>query len=171
MSHYQHNINAPQFPCGVHMAHYSLANTTLIGQEVQQRLWDKYWSQQCSALPTPLMWYHPGMCYHGYPYGVPTTFHAASMHDGFDQSGNPKLLQRNKVKNSNNGDDQTLKSHHEKDVLVELLEEQNIMKTSKQKQGFNSSSPKVSAQILFTICHICFKLILGEFGFESGQFS
>ena len=145
MSHYQHNINAPQFPGGVHMAHFSLANTTLIGQEVQQRLWEKYWGNQCPAVPTPLMWYQPEMCYHGYRYGVPTSFHAASTHNGFDQSRNPKLLQRNTVKSNNDGGEQTVKSHHEKDVLAELLKEQDITKTSKQKQGINSSSPRVSS--------------------------
>ena len=154
MSHYQHNINAPQFPGGVHMAHFSLANTTLIGQEVQQRLWEKYWGQQCPAVSTPLMWYHPGMCYHGYPYSVPTTFHAASMHNGFDQSQNPKLLQQNTIRSRNNGGEQSLKSHYEMDILAELLEEVNIAKTSKQKQDINYSSPKVSCQILFAIFHI-----------------
>ena len=142
MSHYQHNINAPQFPGGVHRAHYSLANTTLIGQEVQQRLLKKYWGHHCPAVPTPLMWFHPGMCYHEYPYGVPTIFHAASMHNGFDL----KLLQSgNTVRNSNGGGDQTLKFHHGKDVLAELLNGQNITKTSKQTQGIITSSPKVSA--------------------------
>ena len=144
MSHYQHNINAPQFPGGVHLAHFSLANTTLIGQEVQQRLWEKYWGHQYPTVPTPFMWYHPGMCYHGNSYGVPTTFHAASMQNGFDQSRNPKLLQRNTVKSSNGGN-LTVKSHHENDVLVESLDGQNITQTSKHKQGINSSSPRVSS--------------------------
>ena len=151
MSHYQHNINAPQFPGGVHMAHFSVANTTLIGQEVQQRLWEKYWGQECPAVSTPLMWYHPGMCYHGYQYSVPTTFHAASMHNSFDQSQNTKLLQQNAFKSSNNSGEQSLKSYHQKDVLGELLEEKNITKTSKQKQDINSSSIKVSSQSLFII--------------------
>lgn len=146
MSHYQHNINAPQFPGGVHMAHYSLANTTLIGQEVQQRLWEKFWGHQCPAVPTPLMWYHQGMCYHEYLYGVPTTFHTAFMHNGFDQSRKLKLLQSgNTVKNSNGGGDQTLKFHHGKDVLADLLNGQNITKISNQTQCIITSSPKVSA--------------------------
>ena len=127
------------------MAQYSLANTTLIGQEVQQRLWEKYWDHQCPAVPTPLMWYHPGMGYRGYPYGVATTFHAAPMHNGLDQSRNLKLLQRNTVKSSNDGGDQSVKSYHEKDVLAELLDGQTITKTSKQIKGINSLSPKVSA--------------------------
>ena len=145
MSHYQHNINAPQFPGGVHMAHYSLAKTTLIGQEVQQRLLEKYWGHQCPAVPTPLMCYHPGMCHHEYPYGVPITFHAASMHNGFDQSRYLKMLQSGStVKNSSGGGDQTLKFHHEKDVLAELLNGQHITKTSKQTQCIITSSTKVS---------------------------
>lgn len=172
MNHYQDNINAPQFPGGVHMAHFSLANTTLIGQEVQQRLWEKYFGHQCPAVPTPLMWCHPGMCYHGYPYGVPTTFHAVTMHNGLDQSQNPKLLQRNTVKSSNVGD-QTVKSHHEKDVSEELLDGQNITKTSKQKQGIDSSSPRprVSSQILFTTLFVIYisNSSWGEFSFESGK--
>ena len=135
------------------MPHFSLANTTLIGQEVQQRLWEKYWGQQCPAVSTPLIWYHPGMGCHGYPYGVSTTFHAVSMHNGLNQSQNPKLLQQNTVKSSNNGSEQSLKSFYEKDVLAELLEEQNITTTSKQKQVINSSSPKVSFQILFITSH------------------
>jgi len=145
MSHYQDNINAPQFPGGVHLAHFSLANTTLIGQEVQQRLWEKYWGHQCPAAPTPFMWHHPGMCYYGHPYGVPTTFHAASMQNGLDQSRNPTLLQRNTVKNSNNGD-LTVQSHHANDVLAGSLDGQNITQTSMHKQGItlNSPSPRVS---------------------------
>lgn len=128
------------------MAHYSLANTTLIGQEVQQRLWEKFWGHQCPAVPMPLMWYQQGMCYHEYLYGVPTTFHTASMHHGFDQSRNLKLLQSgNTVKNSNGGGDQTLKFHHGKDVLAELLNGQNITKISNQTQCIITSSPKVSA--------------------------
>ena len=146
MSHYQHNINAPQFPGGVQMAHFSLANTTLIGQEVQQRLWEKYWGQQCPAVSTPRMLYHPGMCYHGYPYGVPTTIHAASMHNGFNQSQNPMLLQQKTVKSSNNGGEQSLIFHHEKDILTKLLKEQTITTTSQQKQDINLSSCKVSSQ-------------------------
>ena len=164
MSHYQHNINAPQFPGGVHMAHFSLANTTLIGQEVQQRLWEKYWGQQCPAVSTPLMWYHPGMCYHGYPYSVPTTFHAASTHNGFDQSQNPKLLQQNTIKSSNNGGEQSLKSHYEMSILAELLEEENIAKTSKQKQDISYSSPKVSSQILSTTCIFHIKISNSSWG-------
>lgn len=146
MSHYQHNINAPQFPGGVHMAHYSLANTTLIGQEVQQRLLEKYWGHQCPAVPTPLMCYHPGVFCQEYPYGVPITFHAASMHNGFDQSRYLRMLQSGStVKNSSGGGDQTLKFHHGKDVLAELLNGQNITKTSKQTQCIITSSTKVSA--------------------------
>lgn len=170
MSHYQHNINAPHFPPGVHMAHYSLANTTLIGQEVQQRLWEKYWGQQCSAPTTPYMWYHPGMCYHGYPHGVPPSFHPASMHAGLDQSQQKGLSHKNKLKISQDTDDQRLKSCQEKDVLVEVLEEgsswqRNTQRISKQKQGVNSSSPKVSVQILFTMFYTLLEFFLGEFGF------
>lgn len=154
MSHYQHNINAPHFPPGVHMAHYSLANTTLIGQEVQQRLWEKYWGHQCPAPTTPYMWYHSGMCYHGYPYGVPPTFNPACTHAGLVQSQQPVLSQRNKDESSNGTADQTSKSCLEKDVVVEVLEEGNSWQrntggTFKHRLGFNSSGPKVRIQLFF----------------------
>ena len=86
MSHYLHNINSPHFPPGVHMSHFSLTNTTLTGQEVQQRLWEKYWGQQYPVPPVPYKWPPPGMYYHGYPYGIPNIFHPGSIPGGFDQS-------------------------------------------------------------------------------------
>lgn len=165
MSHYQDNINAPHFPPGVHMAHYSLANTTLIGQEVQQRLWEKYWGQRHPAPTMPYMWYLPGMCYHGYPYGVPPPYHPVSTHAGLVQSKKLVLSQGNKNDKSNDTD-QSVKSCPQKDVVVEVLAEgnsweRNIGNTTKHKQGFNSSSPKVNVQVPFTMLYTFLKFSLG----------
>ena len=128
------------------MAHYSLANTTLIGQEVQQRLWEKYWEQQGPAPPPPYMWYHPGMCYHGYPCGMPPAFHHLSA--GFNHSQHPVLIPMDGQENSSDTSDKTLKAHPKNDVAEVQVEgkslQTNTKRTSKQKQGFNSVSTNVS---------------------------
>ena len=156
MSHYQHNINAPQFPPGVHMSHFSLTNTTLIGQEIQQRLWEKYWGQQYPVPPASYIWPHPGMYYCGHPYGVPNTFHPASMPGGFGQLHRQLMWQMGgESGNARDGRtaEQWSESYHENDVRVEVLEEGNSWLTNreqradKQQRGVYPSRRKVNIRI------------------------
>ena len=153
MSHYQHNINSPHFPPGVHMSHFSLTNTTLTGQEVQQRLWEKYWGQQYPVPPVPYKWPPPGMYYHGYPYGIPNIFHPGSMPGGFDQSHHTLTRQFGEIIDSANQGrrvEPCLESYCEKDVQVEVIEEGNSwtvnreQRTAKQQKDVKSLFPEVN---------------------------
>jgi len=88
------------------------------------------------------MWPHPGMYFHGYPYGVPNNFHLGSMCGNFDQH-HPVLPQiKEKGLNANKSS--------EKDVIVEVLEEGNSwtasreQRTVKQQKGVNCLCPKVN---------------------------
>ena len=125
---------------------------------MQQRLWEKYWGQQYPVPPSPYMWPHPGMCFHGYPYGVPNAFHLASMHGGFEQSHHPGMQQNGGESNNFNsgrGVGKCSESFAEKDVLVEVLEEGNSwsnneeQRTAKQHKSFKTLCPKVKERNFF----------------------
>ena len=136
MSHYQHNINTPQFLPGAHLSHYSLTNTTLIGQEVQQRLWEKYWGQQYTAPPPPYLWPHPGVYCYGYPYGFPGIFSPVSLQRGLEQLQRPVLWQiEERCDNDSTGrvGKQFLESNRGQNVLVEVLEEGNGWSTNRNQ--------------------------------------
>lgn len=138
MSHYQHNINTPQFPPGAHLSHYSLTNTTLVGQDVQQRLWEKYWGQQYAPPPSPYLWPHPGVYYYGYPYGFPGIFSPVSLQRGLEQLQRPVLWQ---IEERSDNDitgrvgKQSLESNRGQNVLVEVLEEGNGWSTNRNQEA------------------------------------
>lgn len=154
MSNYQHNINGPHFPAGAHVAHYSLANTTLIGQEVQHRLWEKHWGEQFPAPPPLYMWCQPGICLHSYPYGLPPTFHPVYAQTGSDQSEHPVLLPTPRQEKSSDAPDKTFTAKSENSLVGTLQKTKTLTRntttTSKLTQVFNSVGHKVSVPILST---------------------
>lgn len=147
MSHYQHNINGTQFPAGTHVAHYSLANTTLIGQEVQRRLWEKYWGEQFPAQPPPHMWFQPGVCHHSYPCGIPPTFHPVYAQTNSNQSKHPVLLPTARQEYRSDTPDKTLRANSDNGAARACGENKNLptntKTSSKQTQVLNSVSHKV----------------------------
>ena len=169
MSNYQHNINGPHFPAGAHVAHYSLANTTLIGQEVQHRLWEKHWGEQFSAPPPLYMWCQPGICLHSYPYGLPPTFRPVYAQTGFDQSEHPVLLPTPRQEKSSDAPDKTFTAKSDNSLVGTLQKTKTLTRntttTSKLTQVFNSVGHKVSVPIL-SMFHVFLQVISGEFFFS-----
>lgn len=166
MSNYQHNINGPHFPAGAHVAHYSLANTTLIGQEVQHRLWEKHWGEQFPAPPPLYMWCQPGICLHSYPYGLPPTFRPVYAQTGSDQSEHPVLLPTPRQEKSSDAPDKTFTAKSDNSLVGTLQKTKTLTRntttTSKLTQVFNSVGHKVSVPIL-SMFHVFLQVISGEF--------
>ena len=154
MSHYQHNINSPHFSPGLHMSHFSLTNTTLTGQEVQQRLWEKYLGQQYPVPPVPCLIL--GCITMDTHTGYQTFSMPVSMPGGFDQSHHTLTQQFGEIIDSANqarGVEPCLESYCEKDVQVEVIEEGNSwtvnreQRTAKQQKGVKSLFPIVNMHL------------------------
>ena len=165
MSHYQHNINAPHFPSGVHLSHFSMTNTTLIGQDVQQRLWEKYWRRQypvstASYDSYTYLWPRPEMCFRGYAYGTPNIYHPSSMVSSFDQLHH---FVRRRFENVSNcrGTSPCLASYGERNARVVVLEEGNSWTTNrdqyqlKEQRPVSNLIPKVNNTYLRLLLNEC----------------